>query len=215
MSRISTPAMQRMLPPWLRRLFTPGVPDNHAALSYEAKLMAAYARSALWGLRPPLFQPAPVRFGQAAAPAVHRQLACALGHLNEDLVAGQRFGLTLLIRDLLVRELRAPLVYTLGYVYQNGQRLYHTPIEGLEQMLRTGIAPGARVSLHAWLTLPSHEIVDATFWAAFPALACPQERQQRGLFMHPDQMPGRSYHPQWTSEEFVKRIGVVKEYEGW
>ena len=122
--------------------------------------MAAYARSALWGLRPPLFQPAPVRLGQAA-PAVHRQLACALGHLNEDLVAGQRFGLTLLIRDLLVRELRAPLVYTLGYVYQDGQRLYHTPIEGL------------------------------------------------------DQMPGRSYHPQWTSEEFVKRIGVVKEYEGW
>ena len=215
MSRIQTPAMQRMLPTWLRRLFVPSTPDAHAALSYESKLMAAYARSALWGLHPPVFRPAPVRLGPAAAPAVHRQLATALGHLGEDLVARQRFGLTLLMRDLLERELRVQLVYTLGYVYQDGQRLCHTPIEGLEQMLRTGIAPGARISLHAWLTLPSHEIVDASFWAAFPALASTEERLHRGLLMHPDQMPGRSYHPQWVGEQFLRQIGVLKEYEGW
>ena len=143
------------------------------------------------------------------------QLSRALGHLSEDLVVRQRFGLVLLVRDLLETELRVPLTYTLGYVCQRGQRLYHTPIVGLEQMLLTGIAPGARISLHAWLTLPSHEIVDATFWATSPAFASEQERSQRGLFLHPDQMIDRSYHPQWVGDGFVRKIGIVKEYEGW
>lgn len=62
-----------------------------------------------------------------------------------------------------------------------------------------------------WLTLPSHEIVDPTFWAVLPAYACADERQNRGLFMHPDQMLGRSYHPQWTGEGFVRRVGLLKE----
>lgn len=215
MSRISIPAMDWKLPSWFSRFFTPGAPDAHAALSYETKLLAAHVRSLYWGLRPPVVEHTSVRYAPAAGSMVFSKIRQALGHLSEDLVTTQRFGLVLLIRDLLEREFRIRLIYTLGYVYQDGQRLYYTPIEGLEQMLKTGIKPGVRISLHAWLTLPSHEVIDATFWAAFPAYACAEERNQRGLFMHPDQMPGRSYHPQWVGEGFLRKIEVLKEYEGW
>jgi hypothetical protein len=160
--------------------------------------------------------PLPIRYASTSAIAAIRwQLHRAVGHLNEDVVATQRFGITAMVRTLLEAELKVPLAYTLGYIRQNGQRLCCTPIAGLEQMLRTGIAPGARVSLHAWLTLPSHEIIDVSFWALFPDLGCADEREMRSLFMHPDQMPGRSYHPQWVGDGFVRRIGVLKEYEGW
>ncbi|WP_031372212.1 hypothetical protein [Lysobacter antibioticus] len=157
-----------------------------------------------------------MRFASAEAIATtQRLLDYGLGRLREDVVAAQRFGLTAMVRGILEAQLRVRVAYTLGYVYQNGQRLCHTPIEGLEQMLRTGIAPGARISLHSWLTLPSHEIVDPTFWAVFPALSSPGEREARSLFMHPDQMSDRTYHPQWVGDGFVRRIGTLKEYEGW
>lgn len=209
--------MSRTLSLWLHRLW-PGrhSPRRQAAGRYQAQLAEARARTVLWGLRPPGFDPVPVRLAsEATVLAVQQQLSRILGHLDEQVVADQRFGLTAEVRSALEQQLRAPLAYTLGYLHQDGQRLCHTPIAGLEQMLRTGIAPGARVSLHAWLTLPSHEVIDPTFWAVFPALACAQERECRGLFMHPESMPGRSYHPQWLGEGFVRRIGVLADYAGW
>lgn len=218
MSQIHPPTMHWKLHTWLRRLF----PSNrsrssqHAAGHYQTVFLAAQARSILWGLHPPLMDPLPVRYASTSAIAAIRwQLHRAVGHLSEDVVATQRFGITATVRTLLEAELKVPLAYTLGYIRQNGQRLCCTPIAGLEQMLRTGIAPGARVSLHAWLTLPSHEIIDVSFWALFPDLGCADEREMRSLFMHPDQMLGRSYHPQWVGDGFVRRIGVLKEYEGW
>ncbi|UNP29226.1 hypothetical protein [Lysobacter gummosus] len=219
MSRLESPAYMRpLLPNWLRRLFIPepNRTAQYAAGRYEAAFVAAQARSILWGLRPPAMEPLPVRYASPSAiAAVRWQLHRSIGHLSEDVVATQRFGITAAVRTMLEAELKVPLAFTLGYVRQNGQRLCYTPIEGLEQMLRTGIAQGARVSLHAWLTLPSHEVIDLSFWALFPDSSCAEEREMRSLFTHPDQMLGRSYCPQWIGDGFVRGIGVLKEYEGW
>lgn len=219
MSKIQTPAyISPVLPSWLRRLFSSkrDIISHEAAGRYAAAFAAAYARATLWGLRPPSIDSLPVRYATPASiSAIQWQLYRSIGHISEDIVATQRFGITAVVRAVLEAELRVPLAYTLGYVQQNGQQLCHTSIEGLEQMLRTGIAPGARVSLHAWLTLPSHEIIDVAFWATLPAQSSIDERETRALFMHPDQLPGRTYHPQWVGDGFVRRIGILKEYEGW
>ncbi|MBT2748597.1 MULTISPECIES: hypothetical protein [unclassified Lysobacter] len=217
MSQLPNPAyMHWKLPNWLRRFFRYDAPAAQAAASYECKLMAAYARSIEWGLQPPRFEPISFRYASGETIAsTQRLLDYGLGGLREDVIAAQRFGLIAMVRGLLEAQLRVRVAYTLGYVCLDGYRLCHTPIEGLEQMLRTGIAPGSRINLHAWLTLPSHEIMDPTFWAVFPAHALADERQARGLFLHPDQMSRRSYHPQWVGEGFVRKIGVLEEYEGW
>jgi len=204
--------MHRMLPTWLRRFFIPGAPGAAAKISYETKLMAARARSILWGLRPPAFDPVPARYVSPGSTLLVRQHASAvLRRLPEDQVAARRFELTAQLGERLERELRVPLTYTLGYLCQDGQWLFCTPIAGLEQMLRTGAVPSAGIKLHAWLTLPSHEIIDPTFWATLPAYASTEERQNLSLFLHPDQMLGRSYHPQWTGAGFVRRVGLLEE----
>lgn len=215
MSPVFAPAcMDWNLPTWLRRFFAPRASAPSVTISYETKLMAARARSILWGLRPPAFDPVPVRYlSPGSALLVRQQVSMVLGRLPDEQIAAQRFSLTALLRDQLERELRLPLTYTLGYLCQDGQWLFCTPIARLEGMLRAGTAPGARFQLHAWLTLPSHEIVDPTFWAVSPGHARADERQNRGLFMHPDQMPGRSYHPQWAGEGFLRKIGALREYE--
>lgn len=219
MSKIQTPAyMSPVLASWLRRFFSSkrNNVSPHAGGRYEVAFTAAYARSSLWGLHPPSIDPLPLRHATpTSTSAIQWELNGSIGHMSEDIVSTHRFGITAAIRTVLEAELRVPLAYTLGYVQQDGRQLCHTPIEGLEQMLRTGIAPGARVSLHAWLTLPSLEIIDVAFWATFPAQSSVDEREARALFMHPDQMPNRTYHPQWVGDGFVRRIGVLKEYEGW
>lgn len=219
MSKIQTPAyMSPVLASWLRRLFS-SKRDNvspHAGGHYEVAFTAAYARSNLWALHPPSIDSLPARYATpSSTSAIQSELNGAIGHMSEDTVSSQRFGITAAVRNILEAKLRVPLAYTLGYVQQDGQQLCHTPIEGLEQMLRTGIAPGARISLHVWLTLPSQEIIDVAFWATFPTKSSSDERGARVLFMHPDQMPNRTYHPQWVGDGFVRRIGVLKEYEGW
>lgn len=206
--------MQWKLPFWLSRVFSSGRSNTNTAHRYESELLAAHARSLFWGLRPPALAPLQTRAEAATSERAQQQLNQLFEQIGTDVVAAERFGLVLLTRDLLERELRMPLIYTLGYVREDGQRLHHTAIEGLEQMLKTGIAPGARISLHAWLTLPSLEIFDPTLWAFTQAPWSPGEDSQHLLFMRPDQSP-RSYHPQWVGEGFVRKIGVLKEYEGW
>lgn len=219
MSQLHPPAhMHWMLPNWLRGLFSSDAVNSYQLRRglYQSMFAAAYARSTTWGLQPPRFEPAPVRYASAEGMAsVQSMLDYGLADTREYLISAQRFGLTIMVKGMLEAVLRVRVAYTLGYVCQDGQRFCYTPIEGLEQMLRTGIAPGARVNLHAWLTLPSHEIVDPTFWAMIPALSNADEREARHLFLHPDEMRNRTYHPQWIGDGFARRTGILKEYESW
>ncbi len=146
---------------------------------------------------------------------VKEELSHDIGDISAEMVARERFGITTAVRSLLESMLRAPLVYTLGYVQQGDQKIRHTPIEELERMLLPGHVADAQINLHAWLTLPSHEIIDVTYWAAFPHLCGRNERESRVLFEHPGHMARRSYHPQLIGEEFVRKVGILKEYEKW
>lgn len=215
MSPISRPAMHRMLPHWLRRLFPSGRPAPYGVLNYESKLLAARALSLAWGLSPPRFDFASLELAESARGVIYKHLGCALGHLDPITVAAQRFGLTLLIRDLLVRELRAPALLTAGFVYQQGERLNYTPVERVEKLLRSGTVVAADFPLHVWLTLPDHIVVDATFWAAFPTWVSSDERAKRGAIFDPALAAERSYHPQWVGEGVARSLGLLKEHEGW
>lgn len=215
MSKIPRPAMQRMLPNWLCRLFPSGRPTPYGVLNYESKLLAARALSLASGLNPPRFEFASLEFAESATGVIYKHLSFALGHLHPQTVAAQRFGLTLLIRELLVRELRVPALFTAGFVYQKGERLNYTPVERVEKLLRAHSVVTAEFPLHAWLTLPCHVIVDATFWATFPNLASKAERVRRGAIFNPAHAAERSYHPQWAGEGVARSLGLLKEHEGW
>ncbi|UZW61880.1 hypothetical protein [Lysobacter enzymogenes] len=207
--------MQRMLPYWLRRLFTPGRLAPYSALNYETKLLAARALSLAWGAKLPRFETSPTKLQQAALPVVYKHLRRTLGHLDRRMVAAHRFGVTVLIRDLIVRELQVPALLTAGFVYQQGERLNYTPVEQVEKLLRAGAVVHADFPLHVWLTLPSHEIIDATFWAVFPTIAGNDERVMHGILLDPAVGGARTYHPQWLGEGVARNLGLLKEYEGW
>lgn len=215
MSPLPTPAMHRKLPNWFHRLLMTGRHVSYGVLNYESKLLAARALSLAWGLSPPRVDLASLEFAEPAPGVVYKHLGRALGQLDPTTVAAQRFGLTLLIRDLLVRERRVPALLTSGFVYQQGERLNYTPVERVEKLLRAGSVVTADFPLHVWLTLPDHVIVDATFWATFPNWVSSEERTKRGAIFSPARPAERSYHPQWIGEGIARSLGLLKEHEGW
>lgn len=202
----------------LRRLMPEGGRSTSTirSVDYASDFQAARQRSIHWGLLPPSFEAVPTRYASTTLRAsINSILDPWLSRLTEDELTLHRFTVLAHAREILQGKLRLPIAYTIGYVQISGRSLCRTPIIGLEQMLRTGIAPNARICLHGWLTLPSYEIVDPTFWALLPQLSSSEERDAKLLLGHPDDLGERSYHPQWIGEGFVRRIGILKEYEGW
>ncbi|RRV10436.1 hypothetical protein EGJ27_02090 [Pseudomonas sp. v388] len=65
----------------------------------------------------------------------------------------------------LERILDVPVAVTLGYVSYQKQLVFYTPTTDLKPMLELN-HPLQRANFHAWLTLPSHEIIGFTFFTS-------------------------------------------------
>ncbi|KMZ11842.1 hypothetical protein BHUM_03135 [Candidatus Burkholderia humilis] len=71
------------------------------------------------------------------------------------------------------------------------------------------------LELHAWLTLPSREIIDLTLSTTLGIVRNLPELVGRAAFIHPNDLVGNhSYHPQVLGEDYLRRIGVMVELEG-
>ncbi|NQD80991.1 hypothetical protein HP436_12470 [Pseudomonas sp. CrR14] len=74
-------------------------------------------------------------------------------------------------------------------------------------MMREGM-PSHALNLHAWLTLPSLEVIDITFGTTYGVVRNASDFIGRMCFMHPDDMTaGMQYHPQLIGETYLERIG--------
>lgn len=103
--------------------------------------------------------------------------------------------------------LQIPLVYTLGYVEYNHGKVFHSDVQQLKELLENGITSPS-LDLHAWLTLPSHEIIDITFGTTYGILTGTPDCVGKMCFLHPDDMPVEmQYHPQLVGEDYLERIG--------
>ena len=94
-----------------------------------------------------------------------------------------------------------PLAFTLGYVEYNGRKVFYSDTRELKAMLHKGISSPA-LNLHAWLTLPSHEVSDMTFGTTYGVVTQTPSVIGRMCFLHPEEMiADMQYHPQLIGED--------------
>ncbi|AIY40134.1 hypothetical protein LT85_0976 [Collimonas arenae] len=135
-----------------------------------------------------------------------------MGHFDAEKIAVQCFAFSGFVQDALEEVLDVPLTYTLGFVKLGNKPIFYTSMEGLKEMLDAGRPATATLNLHAWLTLPSDEIIDVTFGTTLGVLRNEPEMIGRIATIHPDDMVGEhSYHPQLLGDDFLRRIGVLVE----
>lgn len=183
---------------------------NHQEVSYETELDQAIQRTREWGLDCPPFPFNPTRrltsdfIGQITQSAQR-----VTGHLAPSDIVGQCFAVHHFIKDAIEQDLGVPLLYTIGYVSFGSETMFHTELDQLKAMLHRGQISGP-LRLHAWLTMPSHEILDLTFGTTYGVVHGVKEVIGNATFLHPSELKGtQRYRPQLVGTDYFYRIGAI------
>ncbi|MDH1043959.1 hypothetical protein N5C53_10870, partial [Pseudomonas juntendi] len=177
---------------------------------YEERFAQALKRSKSWGLAPSGFRRTDERFVSEQSIQIFQQVAAAhLSHFHAEDVSQQCFAVTAMLKAPLEEALGVPLTFTLGYVEYNGHNVFHSDTRDLKTMLKKGV-PSLALNLHAWLTLPSHEVIDVTFGTTYGVVNEMPDVIGRMCFLHPDDMTAdMQYHPQLIGWDYLEQIGAT------
>ena len=177
---------------------------------YEVTFGKALIRSRQWGLQPVRFQPSQKRYvSDANTELLRRCLQDNFEKVHPQQISQQCFMVHAAMIGPLEEAIGVPLTYTIGYVTLNGRPVFHTPIRQLRSIMQSGMTSPA-LNLHAWLTLPSHEIIDLTFATTFGMLNNIPETIGLMSFLHPrDLKGGTKYHPQLVGDAYLYQIGAM------
>jgi hypothetical protein len=199
--------MERQLISLIRRL------RGQRARNYEQRFDEALRRTKDWNLAPSVFCRSEERYETPQNLQIFQEVASKyLSHFRAEDVSQQCFTVTAALKAPLEQALGIPLTFTLGYVEYEGRKVFHSTPRDLKTMLRKGM-PSLAVNLHAWLTLPSHEVIDMTFGTTYGVVTKTPSYIGRLCFLHPDKMTSdMQYHPQLIGEDYLERIGCMRTF---
>lgn len=179
-------------------------------MSYRTEFVQAEQRTKRLSLACPNITSSSVRF---LTPEKQKQFPYALrdavGELSLDDVVAQCFSIHWRIKEPLERFFSCPIIYTIGYVeYINGC-LFENSEEDLIAMLKSGIKNN-QANLHAWLTLPSDEIVDLSLSTSLAVIQNLPNGRGGVIAKHADELShGMKYHPMLLGDDFLRKIGAL------
>lgn len=107
------------------------------------------------------------------------------------------------LQTVLNDELEISSHFTIGYVTLDGRDVYHQTEDSLKRLLSDGIDLSS-ANLHAWLTLPSMEIIDMTFITSYAVMKNKKEKLGGVISKHYSELTGEmSYHPMIIGTEYL------------
>lgn len=138
-----------------------------------------------------------------------QRLIDALGRPSGAQLAGQCLAVSYRLLPHVCAVFGAAF-FTVGYLTIGDRPLYFFSENDVQRWLTDGLPQGT-ANLHAWLTLPSMEILDFTFG---PSVALKNNAPDMAGIMiaqHPDTLQiGLRYHPMLVGEAFLERTGALR-----
>lgn len=134
----------------------------------------------------------------------------ALGELTEEEVVAQCVSINLRLIRPLANVLGIEPLFTIGYVQHDGSPRFKQPETYFRELAAHGLGNHS-FDAHAWLTLPSMEILDFSFPTSMAVLN--GWREGRGMVIggHADELKhDLSFHPQVVGEASVVKLGLAK-----
>lgn len=143
---------------------------------------------------------------------INRVLAPAFeGITSYTQIAGQCMPIHLKARPILEAWLGCPVYFTLGWIDDGSERgLHKFDEEFIADKLKNGHQEST-INIHAWLTLPTMEVIDLTLCTTFSILQNRKEGEGMVITKKADDMKGFSYKPMLVGEEFIAKIGVLQQ----
>jgi len=134
-----------------------------------------------------------------------------LGDLDFADVVAQCLAINFRLLPVIAEWLQCPVMYTLGWVDDQTEKgMFRFDDAFISQKLRDGHGFGV-VNMHAWLTLPSMEIIDVALSTSMGVLQGKPEMNGRVIAMYADSLKGMAYKPMLVGTDFLERSGIAKK----
>ncbi|KXV70459.1 hypothetical protein [Acetobacter cerevisiae] len=178
--------------------------------NYHSEFLTAYERTKNLGLNCPPFTSEVA--GKLCSPTFLREFPYLIrDNTNvsspEDL-AHQCLYVNLLIKDIISKRLNCEVYYTIGWIdCDDGDPMYKFDEEYISTALAHYGSTRGALKVHAWLTLPTMEVIDPTL-ATSIALVQNKPNGLGGVIAgKADDLQGFSYRPMLIGMDFPVRTG--------
>ncbi|CNI61162.1 MULTISPECIES: hypothetical protein [Yersinia] len=182
-------------------------------MTYSEEFKIALERTARFNLTPPdIFSETFTRvMNDKRIRQMNRVLAPAFeGILSYEQMVGQCLSINFKARPVLEEWLGCPVYYTLGWIDDGTQRgLYRFDDDMIADKLANGHQDDT-MDIHAWLTLPSMEIIDLTLTTTLNFLQRRKEGEGGIIVKKADEITGLSYKPMLVGDTFLSKVGVLR-----
>ncbi len=195
------------------QILADGILSHTGSAGYLTELFDAIQRTRRLGVTPPfpLLFTNSVLMTQAKLEEVVRTADKQLGLLRIKDIQGQCMSLHLRLLPILEEVFCCPIFYTIGYVETaNGVYLAHTE-KYLAELLEIGEVAHP-IDIHAWLTLPSGEIFDASLLTTIAAMTDDLPIPLGGVIAGDANVlrsRGLHYHPTIVGTDFLFKAGIA------
>lgn len=132
------------------------------------------------------------------------------GMTNYAQIAGQCMPLHLKARPVLEEWLGCPVYFTLGWIDDGTPKGIHKFDDAMIANKLANAHQDDTINIHAWLTLPTMEIIDLTLSTTFSILQGRKEGQGGVITKKADEITGFAYKPMLVGEMFLSKIGILQ-----
>jgi len=180
-------------------------------MSYANEWTTAIERSKRFGLEVPGHEVQPTtRYltegRQAEFPHV---VLRGLGDLDFSDVVAQCMSIHYRLVPVLEEWLQCPVVYTIGWIDDGTDKgMFKFDDAFVAEMLKNGFT-GSTVNIHAWLTLPSMEVIDVALVTTIAVLKGWREGHGAVLAKYADEVTGMAYRPMLVGADFLLKTGLL------
>lgn len=180
-------------------------------MAYLDEFNAAIARTKEFGLCPPDFVPNNIAYlDEQRMSRVPYALLREFGELSAKNLVAQCLSIHFRLVPVLQQLFGTAPIFTVGYVDFSGEPRFQTSESYLRGLLEHGIG-GNTFDAHAWLTLPSMEILDFSLPTSMAIINGWKDGHGGILSGHADHLKhGLSYHPQLTGTQYLFGIGAAR-----
>lgn len=183
-------------------------------MSYSTEWAAAIERSKKFGLEVPPHEVQPAHryltdARHAEFPYVVQQ---GLGDLDFPDVVAQCMSIHYRLVPVLQEWLGCPVLYTIGWVDDGTDKgMFKFDDAFVADKLQNGHS-GSTANIHAWLTLPSMEVIDVALATTIAVVQKLPQGHGAVLAKHADELRGMAYKPMLVGPDFLRKSGLLIEW---
>lgn len=181
-------------------------------MSYASEWKAAIERTERFNLRvPPQQQTTGLLLDEKRYSEFPYVVQEALGEIGTEDLAAQCLSIHYRLAPVIERWLGCPVSYTIGWIEDGSEQgMFRFGDDFIDEKLRNPAPPGGTVNIHAWLTLPSMEIIDVALATTMGKVQNRPDMYGLVISKKADDLEGMAYKPMLVGDDFLLKSGLLQ-----